>query len=93
MSNSLFNNLASLLLSEKETFSERIKGDKVSLYRVISIKEISSSEKIGRYFIIYLHLVSDKGKSYAFISVVHLFLKVKHMTFKSSDSVREDNLD
>lgn len=60
---------------------------------MVSIEEISSSEIIGRYFIIYLHLVSDKVKSYTFISVVHLFLKVKHMTFKSSDSVREDDLD
>ena len=38
VSNSLFNNLASFLLSEKEMFSERVKGDEVSLHRVVSIE-------------------------------------------------------
>lgn len=37
MSNSLFNNLASLLLSEKEMFAERIKGDKKFHYTEWSV--------------------------------------------------------
>lgn len=94
MSNGLFNNLTSLIHSEKEIFSEKIKGDKkVSLNRVVSIEEISISEKIDRCFIIYLHLVFDNAKSYIFISVVHLFLKDKYMTFKYPDSLGEDNLE
>lgn len=74
MSNGLFNNLPSLLHREKETFSEKIKGDKkILLYKVVSIEEISISERINRYLIVYLHVVFDNAKSYAFISVVHFF--------------------
>lgn len=68
MSNGFFNNLPSLFHSEKEIFSEKVKDDKkVSLYRVVSIEEISISEKIDKYFIIYLRLVEnfDNAKSYA----------------------------
>lgn len=36
----------------------------------------------------YLHLVSDKAKSYTFMSVVHIFSKVKHMTLYLSHQIK-----
>lgn len=99
MSNNLFNNLASLLLSEKEIVSERIKGDKTVVLIIRSgqyrgnlfLSSVALRKSVGISF--YLSAtVSDKAKSYTFISIVHSLLKINHMTFKSSDSVREDNL-